>query len=132
MKRRAWALGIVAVLGAVATAAAPQLAQVVVSDSREGPAKKVFKPQTAKVYVRAKLIDVPPGSKIRGDWIAVKTKVAPPNYKVDSAENTIGPGMTQYTFSMSKPTAGWPEGDYRVEIFINGKSAHRATFGIAR
>lgn len=128
-------LVILAFCGALAAeeaSAAPSLAKIVVSDSQEGPAKTILKPETAKVYVRAELVDIPAGAKIRGDWIAVKTGVAPPNYKVDSAENVVGKGMNKYTFSMSKPTAGWPEGDYRVDFFIDGKPAAKVPFKVAK
>jgi hypothetical protein len=38
-------------------------------------------------------------------------------------EMTVGRLMNVVTFSLSKPTAGWPAGDYRVELFIDGKAA---------
>lgn len=126
----------VAALGTLAAsetfAGPPAVADVVVSEARDGPAKDIFKTTTPKVFIRAKLVDVPSGAKIRGDWIAVKTAVAPPNYKVDSVENTIASGMTRYNGALSKPTAGWPEGDYRVDLFIDGRPVKQATFKVVR
>ena len=115
-----------------ALAGPPRLEKIVISDAKDGPQKTVFKPTTPKVYVRAALVDVPAGTKLRGEWIAVKTGVAPPNYKVDTAENKIGKGAETYTFSMSKPNAGWPEGDYRVDLFLDDKPAGKVPFKIAK
>ena len=38
-----------------------------------------------------------------------------------------GPGVT--VFQVSKPD-GWPEGNYSVEIFLNGKSARKLQFKV--
>jgi hypothetical protein len=57
--------------------------------------------------------------------------VAPPNYKVDSVENSVAAGSTQYHGALSKPSTGWPEGDYRVDLFIDGKRVQQAGFKVA-
>ena len=80
--------------------------------------------------MNAKLVDVPSGSTLKSEWIAEKTKVAPPNYKIDGAEVKVGPLMNNVDFNMSKPNAGWPVGDYRVDLFINGKPAGNAKFQV--
>ena len=121
-----------ALAGGAAIAGPPAVTDVIVSEAKDGPAKSIFKPTTPKVYIRAKLVDIPPGAKLKADWIAVKTGVAPPNYKVDSVESAAGKGATQYHGALGKPNAGWPEGDYRVDLFIDGKPAKQATFRIAR
>ncbi len=64
--------------------------------------------------------------------IAVKTQVAPPDYKIDSSELVAHAGANDVVFSFSKPDAGWPEGDYRVDLFIDGKPAAKATFKVAK
>ena len=112
--------------------AAPALADVVVSEAKDGPSKTTFKPTTSKVYIRAKLVDVPAGAKLKGEWIAVKVEGAPPNYKIDSVENVVAKGSTQYHGALGKPSAGWPVGDYRVDLLIDGKTAKQATFKVAK
>ena len=111
-------------------AAEGRLAEVVLSDSDKGSAKQVFGPNTPKIYLRAKLVDVPRGSKVKAVWIAEKTKVAPPNYEIDSKELGVGAIDNHVDFSMSKPNAGWPEGDYRVDIQINGKVVQTVKFKV--
>jgi hypothetical protein len=39
--------------------------------------------------------------------------------------------MNQADFSLTKPNAGWPAGDYRVELSINGKHASTVHFKVA-
>jgi len=114
------------------TAGSPRYADIVLSDQKGGAAKHTFKPDTAKVYLHAKLEEVPSGSTVKSDWIAEKTQVAPPNYKMDSVELKIGPLINSVDFNMSKPTKGWPPGDYRVDLFINGKAAGNVKYKIEK
>ena len=121
-----------ALAGSSAYAGPPALADVVVSEAKDGPAKSAFKPATAKIHVRAKLVDVAPGSKLKAEWIAVKAEGAPPNYRIDTVETRVGKGSTQYHGAFSKPSAGWPVGDYRVDLSIDGKPATQAAFKVVR
>ena len=114
-----------------AQAGAPRYTDLLLSDTKDGAAKQVFTPTTPKIFLSSKLADVPTGAKLTGTWIAEKTKAAPPNYRIDSVDLTVGPLMNQANFSMSKPNAGWPAGDYRVELFINGKLASTVRFKVA-
>lgn len=120
-----------AFLAAAAQAGEPRFENLVLSDAKDGAAKKVFAPNTAKIFLSARLADVKSGSKLKGVWIAEKTRVAPPNYRIDSTEMTGGGLMNLVNFSLSKPTAGWPVGDYRVELSISGKPAGTVRFSVA-
>jgi uncharacterized RDD family membrane protein YckC len=113
-------------------AATPRYSDIVLSDSKGGPAKNTFTPQTPKLFMHAKLVDVPTGSKVKSDWIAEKTKVAPPNYKMDSVELAIAPLVNEVDFNFSKPTKGWPEGDYRIDLFIDNKPAGAVKFKVVK
>jgi len=126
------ALAAFALQAAPSAAASPRYADMVLSDQKGGAAKHVFKPDTAKIYLHAKLEDVPGGSTVKSDWIAEKTQVAPPNYKMDSVELKIGPLINNVDFNMSKPTKGWPLGDYRIDLFINGKPAGNVKYKIEK
>lgn len=126
------AAALAALAGGNALAGSPALTDVVVSEAKDGPAKSTFKPTTSKVFLRAKLVDIAPGAKLKAEWIAVKAEGAPPNYRIDAVENTVRAGATRYDGSFGKPTAGWPVGDYRVDLFIDGKAVRQATFKVAR
>ena len=113
--------------------AAPGFKNVVMSDAKDGPKDThTFKPSTAKIFVRAATVDIPAGAVIRSEWIAVKTKVAPPNYKIDAYDLKATPGMNRIDLAMSKPNAGWPEGDYRVDILVDGKKVTDVRFNVVK
>lgn len=129
-----WAVSVLMVgafLAVAVQAGEPRFENVVLSDAKAGAAKKAFTPNTAQIFITARLADVKSGSKLKGVWIAEKTKAAPPNYQIDSTEMTVGSLMNLATFSLSKPTAGWPTGDYRVELSIDGKPAGSVRFSVA-
>lgn len=113
-------------------AATPGYTDIVVSDAKDGKAASTFKVQTGKVFLRARISGVVAGSSVRSDWIAVKTPVAPPNYKIDSVTLKVGPLANRVDFSLNKPDAGWPEGDYRVALFIDDKPAGEARFRVVK
>ncbi len=113
-------------------AASPRYADLVLSDAKGGSAKSTFKPDTAKIFLHAKLVDVASGSTAKSDWIAEKTQVAPPNYKMDSVELKIGPMINNVDFNMSGPTKGWPPGDYRIDLFIQGKPAGNMKYKVEK
>jgi len=129
-------LGMPAVVFAALFAAAPALAadpsigQTAFSLPDNGAAQQVFKPDAPKIVLHAQLLDAPKGTTVAADWIAEKTGGAPPNYKIDSAELTTT-GEDELEFSLSKPTTGWPLGDYRVDLTIGGEQAKSAHFRVA-
>lgn len=130
--RAALALVVGAILAAPAQAAQPRLDNLVLSDSKDGPPKKVFAPNAQRVVLSGKLVDVASGSRIRSVWIAEKTRVAPPNYQIDANEMRAGGLVNRATFSLTRPNNGWPVGDYRVDLFINGKPAGAVRFSVAK
>ena len=135
--KAAWAaallpLALLALAPAQSLAGNPRFGDMSLSDQKGGPAKSVFKPTTPKLYLEAKLLDMAFNTKLRAEWIAEKTSVAPPNYKIDTTELAASPMMNLATFSFSKPTAGWPEGDYRVDLFIDNKPAGGTKFRVVK
>jgi len=110
----------------------PQYSEIVISDSEGGDEVEAFTPDTAKIHITADLVDVSPGMKVSSKWIAEKTKVAPPNYEIDSVAMTVAPKINVAHFALSKPNAGWPVGDYRVELSINDKLAETVRFKVAQ
>jgi hypothetical protein len=115
----------------VSAFAAPQYRDIVLSEQKKGPAVSVFKPDTPLLYLNAKLADVPDGAILRGEWIAVKTTEAPPNYKILAKELPKEKNWGAVEFTLSKPGNGWPAGDYRVDLFIDGKPAGSVPFKVA-
>ena len=127
------ALAAVAFVPAESHAGPPRYTDLVLSDAKDGAAKATFKPDTPKIFLRSKLVDMPAGTRLKADWIAVQTGgVAPPNYKIDSTDLKTGAGSNVSTFSFSKPNAGWPIGDYRVDLYIDDKPAGKVPFKVVK
>lgn len=119
----------IAVVPALAADPSIGRAAVTLPDAKE--AQTAFKSDAPQIVLHAELLDMQQGTKVSADWIAENTNgAAPPNYKIDSAEMTIK-DEDEATFSLSKPTNGWPVGDYRVDLLIDGTKAKSVTFKIA-
>jgi hypothetical protein len=71
------------------------------------------------------------GDTLRGVWIAEDVgSAAPANTKIDESTITADQDNFFGAFSLSKPTAGWPVGKYRVEIYLNDQLATTVKFTI--
>lgn len=117
-------------LAAAAWAGEPRFEGMVLSDAKGGAAKSVFTSKTPKVFLTGKLQDMPTGAKVKVVWIAEKTKAAPPNYEIDTTDHKTSRGTNNASFALNRPNAGWPVGDYRVDLFINGKPAGTQRFSV--
>jgi hypothetical protein len=74
---------------------------------------------------------MPGGTKITSVWICEDSHgIAPPNFKIDSVDVTVGTITNVANFSLSKPNKGWPLGTYRVDLLIDGKASGTAHFVI--
>ncbi|MGH8102196.1 MAG: hypothetical protein ACREIW_12925, partial [Chthoniobacterales bacterium] len=62
-------------------------------------------------------------------WIAVDTKgAAPPDHLIATSKSD--PDKTEGRFTLKPPQAGFPPGQYRVEIWQSGKEIYREPFEI--
>ena len=120
-------------LATAALAAEPHFGNLVfTADADSKIAKEVFATDTPKIYLHVQFKDVAPDSKLTATCIAEKTDAAPLNYKINSADFTAKRGMGEATFALNKPSAGWPVGEYRVELSINGKVATSDHFTVTK
>jgi hypothetical protein len=66
-------------------------------------------------------------------WIAEDIgDAAPENTTIDEATLTADKDNFYGAFSLCKPTKGWPEGKYRVEIYVGDKLATSVNFTIKK
>ncbi len=71
------------------------------------------------------------GDKIRCIWIAQDVgKAAPAGYQVDEACSEADGLHASGVFTLSKPKSGWPEGKYRVDIYVGPRIAETLAFTI--
>jgi hypothetical protein len=121
-------------LSGAAFAGEPRFGQTAFALENGNSALTVFAPDAPKIVLHVQIQDMPKGAKITADWIAAKTDVAPANYKIDSASVELDKDVAsdEVSFSLSRPNAGWPVGDYRVDLSINGKLAKSPQFQVAK
>jgi hypothetical protein len=103
---------------------------IVVSATKGGEPQSELPADTPVIYLSADLVDIPATSTITFSWISIDSHgVAPANYTIDKVDLHVGEN-TEADSQLSKPTAGWPVGTYRVDLSIDGTVADSAPFSI--
>lgn len=92
----------------------------------------IFATDIPEIFCSVKLSDAPPATQLRADWVYVRGEVqGMANYTLDSWSGA-GDG-TQYIYSsVTRPTNGWPSGDYKVVWYINGREKLAVPFGVQK
>jgi hypothetical protein len=139
LKQRDFSMRALAASAAFATALlmtvsayAAGFSDIVLSTEKDATeTQATFAPDTAEIFLRAQMDDVTAGSKVTIVWVAVDTKgAAPANYTIDKVDLDVTDGMNVLDGNITKPTAGWPVGTYRVDIAIDGKVSNSADFEV--
>ena len=79
-----------------------------------------FSTDSPKVYLAFTTTDLPSGSTLSAVWVAEKVDAdVSPNYVIDHADLKVS-GSQAGDFSLSSPAAGFPKGNYRVDLYLNG------------
>ena len=106
------------------------------SDACVGPSER-FEATVPVVHVTYKTTDLPKVGEVYViQWIAEDVgDAAPPNSVIGTLNEEVkevAPGTTSYVVNskLTKPTAGWPVGKYRVEVKRNDKLETTARFSI--
>jgi hypothetical protein len=98
-----------------------------------GEPATVFTTETPAIYLRWQSQGLNASDKIRCIWIAEDVgKAAPANYHVDEAVATANESQTTGAFTLSKPKADWPEGKYRVEVYVGTELVATLPFTIEK
>ena len=124
-------LGSLGLFVACAAQANPAFGDLTFSSQKNGDAQTVFSPDTPKIFLHADVDDAVAGTKLTATWIAEKTDKAPPNTRIDSIVQVADDDTDFADFTLSKPNAGWPVGNYRVDLSIDGSPAGSAHFQIS-
>ncbi len=90
----------------------------------------VFSPQAPEICAVAVLEGVAAGTVLTGTWVAVDA-IETPNYIIDSAVVPVEQGgKIRARFAISRPTSGWPTGNYRLDFLIDGTLATTVPFSV--
>lgn len=92
-----------------------------------------FAAETEKIFCRWQGDALHEGDKIRAIWIAEDVgDVAPKNYKISETSVSADGPQAAGTFTLTRPTKGWPVGKYRVEIYDGDQIAETVKFDISK
>jgi hypothetical protein len=92
-----------------------------------------FSADVPKLYAFFETQGSTKGDKFRGVWIADDVgDAAPANTKIEEASLTADQDNFYGAFALSKPTKGWPEGKYHVDIYAGDDLATSVKFTIGK
>ena len=86
----------------------------------------VFSPDDT-FYAVVDLDNAPDDTTMRAEWTAVDVEGTDPNTSIDEAELTTGTGTLHFELSNTNP---WPEGQYKVDLYINDELAETLEFEV--
>ncbi len=96
------------------------LAKSVTSDYQPVGPTTVFSTTSPKVFLAFTTTGLPANSTLSSVWVAEKVDAdVPSNYVIDRADLKVS-GSQSGDFSLASPTAGFPTGAYRVDLYLNG------------
>jgi len=130
-----WVLFVVLILVAASLEAARVVSvtlceDVVTPDMVPVNIRTRFAADAPAIHALAVLEEVRPGARIRGAWISVDA-ISTPNYEIDAAEVVAQASEVTAHFSLSRPNKGWPAGNYKLNLSLDGKLVSVTTFSIA-
>lgn len=96
-----------------------QLAENVSSDYLPVNPTTTFSTSSPRVYLAFSTTNLPANSTLSSVWVAEKVNAnVTPDYVIDKAELNVS-GSQSGDFSLSSPTAGFPSGQYRVDLYLD-------------
>lgn len=94
--------------------------QAVMAKDEKSPPATSFTADVPKIYCIFRTTGSHKGDKLRSVWVAEDIgDLAPHDTKIDEATVTADRDDFFGSFSLSKPSKGWPLGRYRVEFHDN-------------
>jgi len=105
---------------------APPKITVQIAKERDGERTTSFRSDSPNIYVRWEGENLPINSVVRVVWIAEDVgEVAEPNFIVDQTETEITSSEFSARFTLSRPSDGWAEGKYRLEVYLDNVLAEK-------
>jgi hypothetical protein len=131
MKLTRGAFAAIALYSAIAAAGEPRFEGAVFSNDKRGDNMESFTPDTRKIFLTVHVEDVPNDAKLKATWFVEKATGFAPNSPIAASEVTMRPQMKTAGYTLDKPSIGWPTGDYKVELAIDGKVQSTVRFKVA-
>jgi hypothetical protein len=132
MKLARGALAAIVLYSAFATAGEPRFEGAIFSDDKRSDVNmESFSRDTRKIFLSVHVEDVPNDAKLKATWFVEKAAGFAPNSPIAASEVTMRPQLKTANYSLDKPSIGWPPGDYKVELAIDGKVQSTVRFKVA-
>lgn len=83
-----------------------------------------FEPTADVIFATFTVSDAKTGDRVKGVWTAVNVgSAAAPNTKIDETTLTLTKASETNFFRLTRQSPRWAPGDYKLEIFVNDRSA---------
>jgi hypothetical protein len=90
----------------------------------------VFSPDTPEIFCSVNLSNAPSDTEVSSEWIYVKGELEDvSDYLIDEVSITTD-GTRYVSFSVTRPDNGWPTGDYKVVLYLDGNEKTSVTFKV--
>jgi hypothetical protein len=100
------------------------------SDMRPIDATDIFATDTPEIFCSVKLSSAPSDTEVKSEWIYVQGELEDTeNYLIDDYTLTTE-GTLHLGFSLTKPEAGWPKGEYKVVLYVDGEEKLSVPFTV--
>jgi hypothetical protein len=127
-------VGLALAVSSAVLAAEPRFGLIGFSVNGHAVAQAVFTPDAPEIVLHVQLLDLPQGTKVTADWTVAKTDVVLPGFTLAFSEMEVGDGAgaNEAAFKIMKPDAGWPLGEYKVKLSIDGRPVTSVFFKVAK
>ena len=82
----------------------------------------VFASDEEKFYCYVQMRGKTSGAKVAAHWIAVEAQGVDPNFEIDRSLIALEGNQNLINFSLARPANGWPQGKYRVDLYLGDSS----------
>jgi len=106
------------------------MSQSVDEDMRPIAATDIFAVDPPEIFCSVKISNAPSDTEVKAEWVYVKGELEDmENYLI--ADYSLTADGTRYlSFSVTEPDAGWPRGDYKVVLYVEGKEELSVPFTV--
>ncbi len=120
-----------AIMQSITPANGEKLLSAYLAPSSDSESTVTFPTDAPKIYAFFKSDKVKAGDKLKSVWIAEDIGNGKKNSKIDQASATVESTPVEGNFVLSLKNEAWPEGTYRVEIYLNDKLVETKQYTVA-
>jgi hypothetical protein len=100
------------------------------NDMRPVDATDIFTTDTPEIFCSVKLSSAPSDTEVKAEWIYVQGELEGVENHLIYDYSLTAEGTRYLSFSLTKPEAGWPKGEYKVVLYIDGTEKLNVPFTV--